>query len=67
MEHLDVKFLKVDIDLPSVAASVRASNISAVPTFTFHRGGKNLGCDVRGADVDALKSAVARLKGNSPP
>ena len=62
-EHTSVQFLKVDIDTPELEASVRAANVTAVPTFTFHVNGVAISdATIRGADVESLKKAISSLK-----
>jgi len=59
-ENPGVKFFTVDIDEDALAATTAAAGVSAVPTFTFHKGGKMVG-QVQGADLDAIKAEVEAL------
>ena len=56
--HPEARFFKVDIDNPAVAATVAAHGISAVPTFTFFKGAKNVG-GFSGAQLPLLKAMIA--------
>jgi thioredoxin 1 len=57
-----VAFHTVDIDDEAVRGTVTAAGISAVPTFTFHQGGRLVG-QVQGADLEAVRAEVAKLVG----
>ena len=55
-----VSFFKVDVDQNSEAAE--ASGITAMPTFQFFKNGIKVD-EMRGADIEGLKSKVAALRG----
>ncbi len=55
-----VAFHTVDIDSDALQATVAAAGISAVPTFTFHRGGEVV-ATVQGADLEAVRAEVEKL------
>ena len=59
-ENPGVKFFTVDIDEGALAATTAAAGVSAVPTFTFHKGGTMVG-QVQGADLDAIRAEVEKL------
>lgn len=58
-------FAKVNTDTNQGTA--RAYNISAMPTFMFFKGGRQVGVNgqplIRGADAQGLKAAVDKLSG----
>lgn len=58
-------FAKINTDTNQDTA--RAYNISAMPTFMFFKGGKQVGVNgnalIRGADAQSLKAAVDKLSG----
>jgi hypothetical protein len=54
-EHLDVLFLKVDVDaLECVAAD---AGITAMPTFKYYKGSRLVG-EVKGADIKKITAEV---------
>ena len=62
-KYSHVKFLKVDVDKQQEIA--RRYRISAMPTFKFLKGGKEVG-EVKGANPPALNSLVAQHAGPVP-
>lgn len=55
-----VRFFKVDIDTPELAATIMGNSISAVPTFVGHRGTSRLSA-FSGADRAQLQRLVLEL------
>eukprot|EP00241_Pyramimonas_parkeae_P008247 CAMPEP_0114232914 /NCGR_PEP_ID=MMETSP0058-20121206/4870_1 /TAXON_ID=36894 /ORGANISM="Pyramimonas parkeae, CCMP726" /LENGTH=149 /DNA_ID=CAMNT_0001344439 /DNA_START=20 /DNA_END=469 /DNA_ORIENTATION=- len=60
-EHTTVKFLKVDIDNEETEKTVRAAQVSAVPTFSFVKAGQ-LAFQIKGADIASVKAKIDELK-----
>ncbi|CAM9966123.1 unnamed protein product [Discosporangium mesarthrocarpum] len=62
-ENPTVSFGKVDIDENEGAA--RAENIESIPHFMFFKDGEKVH-RFRGADIDALEHAVAKIAEPNP-
>ncbi|KAK9821404.1 hypothetical protein WJX74_010350 [Apatococcus lobatus] len=56
-KYTTVSFYKADIDDDTILDSVAAQDVQAVPTFTFHKGGKKLAA-VTGADPSQIKKLL---------
>ena len=58
-ENTDVEFVKVDVDDADDISA--ACNIQAMPTFQFYKNGSKID-ELQGADVEGLKSLIAKHK-----
>eukprot|EP00898_Chlorokybus_atmophyticus_P001869 jgi/Chlat1/2683/Chrsp18S02993 len=56
----DVSFFKVDIDAEPLKNTVMRLDIAAVPTFKFHKAGKEV-AQLQGADPQNLQGGVQEL------
>lgn len=60
-EHSDVRFYKVDIDLPELVKAADESGVNAVPTFSFYKDGSKI-ASFSGADPRQLQQYVQMIK-----